>query len=186
MTTTLPATLPAEGTIITTPRGLFIDFRNLLGRSVNDSQLQSLTQSFAAVARNVAPAQTVTGNALVAEPVPGVKRAEKLVTSDLSNADAKKLRVMQLTFTESASGNRLPLSATLLLDLQDREAKSAALTLHAPDMNAAQAAHDLYDELEGLLNKGLLNQINMRLTTRDGSLSMSRSNSAKSTFTLRF
>ena len=186
MTTTLPATLPAEGTVITKPRGLFVDFRNVFGRSLNNTQVQSLTTSFVAAARAIAPDQAIIGNALVAKPVPGNKRSEKLVTGDLYNADAKKLRVMQLAFTESASGNRLPLSASLLIDLCDREAKSAALTLHAPNMNAAQAAHDLYDDLERLLNKGLLNQINMRLTTRDGSLTMSRSGSAKTTFTLRF
>lgn len=177
--------LPAEGTIITKPRGLFIDFRNLLGRTVNDDHIRALTYDFANVARAIAPAQVIKGETLVAEPVPGDKRSEKLVDGGLHSGTAQ-LRVLRLSFSESAAGNRRPLSASLELDLRDRAAKSASVILHAPDTDAAQTVHDLYDELERLLNKGLLNRINLALTTRDGSLNMSRSKSASSTFTLRF
>lgn len=159
--------LPAEGTIITKPRGLFIDFRNLLGRMVNDDHIRALTYDFAQVARAIAPAQIIKSETLVAEPIPGDKRSEKLVAEGL-NANTAQLRVMRLSFTESATGDQRPLSASLEIDLRDRAAKSASVTLHAPDMDAAQTAHDLYDELERLLNKGLLNSINMAMTTRDG------------------
>lgn len=179
-------TLPAEGTIITTPRGFFIDFRNIHGRSLSAADVQSLTDGFIKVANETGADAAITSDSLVALPVPGDRRSVKLVAGNLDYYKDGKPGILRLAFTESAKGSKAPLSGTLLLDLRDREAKSAAVTVHAPNTDAAQPAYALYEQLETLQRKGLLNNINMKLTTRDNTLSMSMSSRASKSFTLRF
>jgi hypothetical protein len=180
-------TTPAAGEIITKPRGLFIDFRNLMGREINADHVESLTKDFIRVSGAVGAYAAITCDKLAAEPVPGDKRSEKLVPGGLYDSKNEKLRYLRLAFAETAKGKSEPLSASLILDLRNREAKSATLTVHAPDGDeSSRIVYNLYENLESLLNKGLLNSIAFKLTTRDKSLTMSQRQHASSSFTLRF
>ena len=182
----MSTTPPAAGDIITKPRGIYIDFRNISGRKIKDTDINSLTNEFIKVSRAVGADAAITCDRFAAEAVPGDKRSEKLVPGGLYDSKNEKLRYLRLAFTETAKDQTAPLSGSLILDLRDRTAKSAEVIIHAPNSDATTAFYDLFNALEDLQGKGLLNNINMKLTTRDRSYSMSYNKRWSNVFSLRF
>jgi hypothetical protein len=182
--------LPAqEGTVITTPRGLFIDFRNLLGRTITGDDYTALAADFRAAATQVfGDGAEITQEILTGQHDTANKRQETLVRPaqpDIAAQDAAAVRVLRLSFTQAATGKHKPAAMDLLIDLTQRTNKAAFLTVKAP-LAAQMPGYKLFDRLEALFERGLLNRIAYSFESTDARMRMDEHAAANTSFSLKF
>lgn len=178
----------AAGDIITTPRSLYIDFHNLFRRKMTLADIESVRDYFQKIATAFDPAAQITTEILLAEPVPGDNRSVKLVPAEDVNAgNCAHLAVLRLTFGEAARGKLVKQPhIALAMDLTCRDRKSVTISAVTPALNLASSCYRLYEQLENLQQKGLLNIIQARFAACDGSFQATMNSDRRNSITLRY